>query len=268
MDAATCRTERQGRSERRVEVKFPPQHGAWAFLVVPTVMALFLGADNWLGWIFLVTWIGAYPFTYFASRAIVARSRRGSWTSRATRELRNAMEWSFIAIVGSVILIANRPWIVLSGAIVILMWGLSTYLSWAGHERGISNDILLIALASAAPILMYQVANDKKSFADVPHAIWVASLLSLLYFFGSVLHVKALIREAKNPLWHWGSVLFHVLVVAGLLLSSQSSWLVLPFVLGLARTSVMKPGLRPGRIGMIEGLVALALVLSVVLVEA
>ena len=230
-------------------------------------MALFLGAGNWLGWIFLITWIGAYPFTYFASRAIVARSRRGSWTSRATRELRNAVEWSFIALVGSVILIANRPWIVLSGTVIILIWGLSTYLSWAGHERGIYNDVLLIALASAAPVLMYQVANDKKSLGDVPHAIWIASLLSLLYFFGSVLHVKALIREAKNPIWHWGSVLFHALVVAGLLSFSQPSWLALPFVLGLVRTTVMKPGLRPGRIGMIEGFVALALVLSVVFVE-
>ena len=248
-------------------MKFPPQHGAWAFLIVPTVMALFLGAGNWLGWVFLFTWIGAYPFTYFASRAIVARSRRGSWTSRATRELRNAMEWSFIAVVGSLILIANRPWIVLSGAVIILMWGLSTYLSWAGHERGISNDTLLIVLASAAPILMYQVANNEKSFGDVPDAIWVASLLSLLYFFGSVLHVKALIREANNPLWHWGSVLFHALVVAGLLLSSQPRWLVFPFVLGLGRTTVMKPGLKPGRIGIIEGIVALALVLSVVFVE-
>lgn len=267
MDVATCRTERQGRSERSVEVKFPPQHGAWAFLIVPTAMALFLGAANWLGWIFLITWIGAYPFTYFVGRAIVARSRRRSWTSRATRELRNAREWSFIAIVGSIILIVNRPWIVPSGAVVILIWGLSTYLSWAGHERGISNDILLIALASAAPILMYQVAHDKKSFADVPDAIWVASLLSLLYFFGSVLHVKALIREAKNPLWHWGSVLFHALVVASLLFSSQPSWLVLPFVLGLVRTIIMKPGLKPGRIGIIEGFVALALVFSVIFVE-
>jgi len=248
-------------------VKFPPQHGAWAFLIVPTVMALFLGAGNWLGWVFLLTWIGAYPFTYFASRAIVARSRRGSWTSRATRELRNAMEWSFIAVVGSAILITHRPWIVFSGAVIILMWGLSTYLSWAGHERGISNDILLIALASAAPVLMYQVANDEKSFSDVPHAIWIASLLSLLYFFGSVLHVKALIREAKNPLWHWGSVLFHALVVAGLASSSQPAWLVLPFALGLIRTTVMKPGLRPGRIGIIEGVVALVLVISVVFVE-
>lgn len=248
-------------------MKFPPQHGAWAFLIVPTVMALFLGAGNWLGWVFLLTWIGAYPFTYFASRAVIARVRRGAWTSKATKELRSAFEWSFIALVGSVILIANRPWIVFSGAVVILIWGLSTYLSWAGHERGISNDILLIALASAAPVLMYQVANDKKSFGEVPHAIWIASLLSLLYFFGSVLHVKALIREAKNPLWHWGSVLFHALVVAGLASSSQPAWLVLPFVLGFARTTVMKPGLRPGRIGMIEGVVALALVISVVFVE-
>lgn len=252
MDAFTCRPERQGGSERRLEVKFPPQHGAWAFLIVPTVMALFLGAGNWLGWVFLLTWIGAYPFTYFASRAIVARSRRGAWTSKATRELRNAAEWSFIAVVGSIILIANHPSIVLSGAVIILIWGLSTYLSWAGHERSIYNDMLLVALASAAPVLMYQVANDKKSFDEVPHAIWIASLLSLLYFFGSVLHVKALIREAKNPRWHWGSVLFHVLVIAGLIFSSLSTWLVLPFVLGLARTTVMKPGVRPGRIGIIK----------------
>lgn len=248
-------------------MKFPPQHGAWAFLIVPTCMALFLGAGNWIGWVFLFTWIGAYPFTYFASRAIVARSRRGTWTSRATRELRNSAEWSIIAIVGSVILITYRPWILLSGAVVILIWGLSTYLSWTGHERGISNDLLLITLASAAPILMYQVANDKKTFGEVPDAIWIAALLSLLYFFGSVLHVKALIREAKNPLWHWGSVLFHGLVVTGLLISSQPSWLVLPFALGLVRTSVMKPGLKPGRIGIIEGFVALVLLLSVVFVE-
>lgn len=227
-------------------------------------MPLFLGAGNWLGWVFMLTWIGAYPFTYFVSRAIVARLRRGSWTSKAAKELRNATEWSFIAFIGSIILITNRPWIVLSGAVVILVWGLSTYLSWAGRERGISNDILLIALASAAPVLMYQVANDKQSFDDVPHAIWIASLLSLLYFFGSVLHVKALIREAKNPLWHRGSVLFHALVVAGLLFSSQSAWLVLPFILGLVRTNVMKPGLRPGRIGIIEGFVALALVICTV----
>ncbi|MDP1720887.1 MAG: YwiC-like family protein [Candidatus Nanopelagicaceae bacterium] len=246
-------------------MKFPPQHGAWAFLIVPTVMALFLGAGNWLGWVFLLTWIGAYPFTYFASRAVIARVRRGAWTSKATKELRSAFEWSFIALAGSIILIVNRPWIVFSGGVVILIWGLSTYLSWAGHERGISNDILLIALASAAPVLMYQVANDEKSFGEVPHAIWIASLLSLLYFFGSVLHVKALIREAKNPLWHRGSVLFHALVVAGLLFSSQTSWLALPFILGLIRTTVMKPGLKPGRIGIIEGSVALALVICTVI---
>ena len=267
MAAAPFGTECQGRSERRLEVKFPPQHGAWAFLIVPTVMALFLGAGNWMGWVFMLTWIGAYPFTYFAGRAIVARLYRGSWTKRARRELRSAGEWSFISFVGSVILVANRPWIVLSGIVIILIWGVSTYLTWAGHERGLSNDILLIALASAAPVLMYQVANDMKSLADVPHKIWIASLLSLLYFFGSVLHVKALIREAKNPVWHWGSVLFHALVVLGLLFYSQPALLVFPFALGLVRTSVMKPGLKPGRIGIIEGIVALSLVLSVVFVE-
>lgn len=252
-------------------MKFPPQHGAWAFLIVPTVMGLFLGAGNWLGWVFLVTWIGAYPSTYFAGRAIIARLRRGSWTTRARRELRNAVEWILIALIGSVILIVARPWILIPGACLLLIWALSTYLSWTGRERGITNDILLIALASVAPILMYQVANDvdsRKGVHQVPHAIWIASLLSLLYFLGSVIHVKSLIREAKNPLWHWGSILFHALTLAGLLLAAQPRWLALPFALGFLRAILVKPGLKPGRIGIIEGCVALALMLTVVLVES
>lgn len=195
-------------------MKFPPQHGAWAFLIVPLLLGLFLGSANWFGFLFSLTWVAAYPFSYFGGRAFLTRVRRGAWTTRARDELHSAVPWAAITIIGVGALIVMRPWILLPGTLVVALWSISIYLSWSGRERGITNDLLLVVLASIAPILMYMTANDKRSLNLVPHAIWIASFVSLLYFVGSVLHVKALIREAKNRRWHFVSVGFHVLVLA------------------------------------------------------
>jgi len=249
------------------KMKFPPQHGAWAFLIVPLLLGSFLGAGNWLGLLFSLTWIAAYPFSYFGGRAFLARVRRGSWTTRARGELRSAIGWAVLTLIGASALIAMRPWILLPGTLIVALWSMSIYLAWLGRERGITNDLLLVVLASIAPILMYQAANDKRSLNLVPHSIWIAALVSLLFFVGSVLHVKALIREAKNRHWHFISIGFHVAVLVTLVLTTPSWWLVIPFIVALARTVVMKPGMRPGRIGAVESVVALLVLIATVIVE-
>ena len=248
-------------------IKFPPQHGAWAYLIIPSVMAAFLGAGTWPGLIFSITWVGAYPLSYFSGRALVARLRRGSWTVRAINELRLARPWGLLTTIGGAALITLRPWIILPGLLVVGLWSISVCLSWAGRERGITNDLLLVLLASIAPILMYQVANDDRSIRNLPHAIWIASYICLLFFVGSVLHVKALIREAKNPRWHTASICFNLVVLIILPLTTHSWWLTVPFLFALARTLVMKPGGRPGRIGVVELVVAFLMITVTVLVE-
>lgn len=246
-------------------MKFPPQHGAWAFLIVPLLLGSLLGADNWLGLIFSLTWVAAYPFSYFVSRAFLARVRRGSWTTRARSELHSLIPWAVLTLIGTSTLIALRPWILLPGVLIVAIWSISIYLAWLGRERGITNDLLLVVLASLAPILMYAIANDEQSLNLIPHSIWIAALVSLLFFMGSVLHVKALIREATNPKWHVASIGFHVAVVIAMGLTTHSWWLTIPFILALARTVVMKPGMRPGRIGVIESVVALLVVICTVI---
>ena len=248
-------------------MKFPLQHGAWAFLIVPLLLGSFLGANNWLSLLFSLTWIAAYPLSYFGGRALLARVRRGSWTTLARRELDSAIPWAALTVSGTITLIALRPWILLPGALIMAIWSISIYLSWLGRERGIINDLLLVLLASMAPVLMYAVANDQRSLRLVPHSIWIAALVSVLFFMGSVLHVKALIREATNRNWHFVSVGFHVAVVISLGLTTRSWWLSIPFALALARTLVMKPGMRPGRIGAIESVVALLVVICTVIAK-
>ena len=248
-------------------MKFPPQHGAWAFLIVPLLLGSFLGAANWPSLLFSLTWVAAYPLSYFAGRAFLARVRRGSWTTRARNELHSTFPWAVLTIIGTIALISLRPWILLPGALIVAIWSISIYLTWLGRERGITNDLLLVVLASLAPILMYAVANDQRSLKLVPHSILIAALVSVLFFMGSVLHVKALIREATNRNWHFASVGFHVAVVISLGLTTRSWWLTIPFALALARTLVMKPGMRPGKIGAVESVVALLVVTCTVIAK-
>ena len=249
-------------------MKFPPQHGAWAFLIVPALIVSFLGAGNGIGLIFFLTWVSGYPVSYFLGRAIIARIRRGTWTAKAKGELQSATPWLVISFFGVSSLLTIRPWLFLYGILVIALWSISVYLSWAGRERGITNDLLLIGLASFEPVLMYQVASNHSSLFAIPHSIWIAALMSLLFFAGSVLHVKALIREARNRNWRIGSVAFHAIVLLLLLIFARRGLLALPFVVALARTIMMKPGLRPGAIGGVEAVVALVLVTCTVIASA
>jgi len=247
-------------------IKFPKQHGAWAFLIVPLLLGSLLGSGNWLGLVFAITWIAAYPVSYFGGRALLMRIRRGSWTTRAGDELRSSSPWLLITFLGAVVLIAVRPWILLPGLGIAALWSVSVYLSWLGRERGITNDLLLVALASIAPPLMYAVANNEPSLQQIPRFIWIAALVSLLFFIGSVLHVKALIREAKDRRWHLASIAVHIAIV--LVFASYDLLLAAPFLAALIRTIFMKPGLRPGKIGAIESAIALLVVVFTIAAES
>lgn len=236
----------------------PPQHGAWAFLVVPLILGALLGAATWLGLVFAITWVAAYPVSYFGGRGLLMRIRRGSFTAKTRKEFSAAIPWTVVAAIGSVILIIARPWIIAAGLGVAVIWAISLWLTWIGRERGITNDLLLTVLASVATPFMWAVANDEPSLDAIPNGVWQAAIVALLFFAGSVLHVKSLIRGAADRRWHWASVAFHV--IATLIVATISWWLVVPFVAALARTVVMRPGLTPKQIGLTETAVTVLLV--------
>ncbi len=249
-------------------MKFPPQHGAWAFLIVPAIIVSFLGAGNGIGLIFLLTWVSGYPVSYFLGRALIMRIRRGSWTAKARTELRSAIPWIVITFLGTSLLMALRPWVSLYGIFVLAIWSVSVYLSWIGRERGITNDLLLVGLASMEPVLMYQVAKNHSSLNGIPQGIWTAAVMAMLFFAGSVVHVKSLIREVKNRNWHTGSVVYHLVVLAVLLAVARPWYLAVPFSLALVRTILVKPGLRPGTLGVVELGVSIALITCTVIAFA
>lgn len=251
----TTRTS-QARRSRRLHV--PPQHGAWAFLLVPLVTAATLGAATWVGLLFAVTWVLAYPTSYFGSRAVMTRLRRHEWSRMATRERSYAMPWAILFGVAALTLIALRPWIVIPGVVVGIIWSASAVLTWKGRERGIANDLILVVLSALAAPLMWAAAVDQ---FDLPASLWWAAGICAAFFTGSVLHVKSLIREAGDRRWKIASMAYAV--VLAVVAPFVSWWLLPAFAGGAVRAFVLRPGLRPGAIGAVEAVLSVLVVAGV-----
>lgn len=255
------------RSRPRLAV--PPQHGAWAYLGLPLLIGLSLSGWTWLGVLFAVTWVLAYPASYFAARALTTRVRRGSWSRIAKRERRDALPWAAAAALGALVLMLARPWLVVVGLSLAALWGVSVWLALSGRERGFANDLLLVGQSLIALPLVWLITDPAislnafaASLAGIPAEIWAATGICAVYFVGSVIHVKSLIREAADVRWRRANLVYHVLALA---VAGLSWWLLVPFGAALARSLWLRPGAKPGLVGAVEVMISVLMLIFVLL---
>ncbi len=245
---------------RSARLAIPPQHGAWAFLVVPLALGFTLVGWSAAGALFASAWVLAYPASYYLGRAVVVRWRRGVWSRLARRELRAAMPWIMVAAIASALLVWWRPWLVWVGLVLAAAWLVSVWLTRIGHERGASNDLLLVAQASLAVPILWAVTFDAPSLgltgagapdaAAVPASVaWLAAFVCFVYFTGTVLHVKSLIREADDRRWARASRVYAIVSLSVLVISP---WLLAPFGVAAVRAFAVPAGARPAMIGGVE----------------
>jgi hypothetical protein len=250
----------KARTARRLAI--PGQHGAWAFLVIPLVLGFVITGWSAPAAVFSVAWVLAYPASYYLGRAVVIRWRRGTWSRLAKRELHDAIPWVVLAGVPSLVLLVLRPWLIWVGVVLAVLWAVSVWLTRAGHERGAGNDLLLVAQAAIAVPLFWAIATDTPDLGIGDPAAaqaWLAALICLVFFTGSVLHVKSLIREADDRRWAVASRIFHV---AALGMGFISPWLLLPFGVAAVRAFAVPAGSRPAVIGAVEIVVSVLVVVG------
>lgn len=245
----------------------PPQHGAWAFLVVPLVVGFTTVPFTWVALLFAAAWIVAYPVGYFGGRALATRIRRGSWTRLARREARRAVPWAVALVLLGLPLVVLRPWLVAVAVGVAAIWGVSLLITLRESERALSNDVVLVLLSVVAVPTVWAISAAAPGvwpeLPPVPAVVWWATGATGVFLFGTVLHVRSLLREAGNRRFHWLSVGYHVLALVGFALVSP--WWLVGFAPALVRAVVLRPGLRPAVIGAIEAVVSLFFVIAAVL---
>ena len=238
----------------------PNQHGAWAFLILPLILGLFVSGVSWIGIAFALAWVASYPLSFYTMRVTRVVIRRRKLSRSAKRDLRSAQIWAIPVIVLGAAILAMRPWMAVIAAVAVLLWGLSLWLALRGQERGMTNDLLLVAQAVVAVPLLWALTNNDVAIATFPTVVWTLTILCAVYFTGTVLHVKSLIRKAGDRRWHWFNVGYHLLALVVMTLASP--WFLVPFLACFTRSILLRPGLKPGVIGAVELVMSLLVVLA------
>lgn len=248
----------------------PPQHGAWAFLGLPLGAGVAVSPWTPLLLALAVTWIAAYPVSYFVLALVKDGASRHPNPARFRVPL---AAWSVLAVPTSVLLVVMRPWLVWVALAYLATFVVNIVFARRRDDRALLNDTVFFAQCTAMVPVTWAVAVGGRSWtppspSTAPTTLWVLTAAVALVLVGSTLHVKSLIRERDNPGFGRMSHLFAILsLVVSFALAywwglPEGLFLVLPFAFFAVRSQRMAgTAPKPSRIGIVElvGFLLLAL---------
>ncbi len=220
----------------------PPEHGAWALLLVPYLVGTLAGQPSWWSLVLLVAWLAAYLTTYFTLRWWKTRRLR----HRGSRFRVPALMYASVLTVTGAVLVAWRPWLLGAALAFVPFEAVAATQSVRGKERSWVAGIASATAASLMSPLAYWVASGNR--VGLASELFIVTWLALV---GSVLHVKSTIRERDNVEARRASIAFHIVaLVIGVLINPLLS---VSFGFLLARATVVpQRGWRPAQIGTVE----------------
>ncbi|HEY8453677.1 MAG: YwiC-like family protein [Micromonosporaceae bacterium] len=229
----------------------PPQHGAWAMLLLPYLAAVLVVGARWPHLPLLGAWLGGYLVSYYASQAVKTR--------RPGRFRAQLVAYAAVTAPLAAVVVAARPDVLWYAPAFAALLAVTVAYAWRRRERALGNDLALVALSS----LMIPVAATVAGAS--PSAVGHVLVAVPAYFLGTVFHVKSMIRERGNPVYRWASVTYHLAAVP------VAAWISLPlgavFTLLLVRAWVLpRWGASPLRLGVLEIVLSLCVLAAVVAV--
>ena len=189
----------------------PQQHGAWAMLVVPILVGgiwrIRDGGMDLRDWLLLPALAVAWILGYFAFNAatlwLKARpARRAGFT-------RPLLVYSSVAGSAALLAVILQPRLLTWAPVYAALTAGTCWLVTRGRERAVLSGLLTIAAASAMATTMRSAVPFD---ADIGQ--WEPALVCFVYFFGTVLYVKTLIRERGKPGWVAVSTGYHACAAA------------------------------------------------------
>lgn len=253
-------TAAAARAPARRTTYVPPQHGAWAFLVLPLTLGAIVAPWSWLLAVLASAWIAAYPWSYAAlGLASATASARVRARARFARPL---LAWSAVATPPAIILLVARPWLLWVAAGYLLLFAVNLWYARRGGERSLANDAVLVVECTAMVPVTWAVAVGDTgvgppSLAAAPTPLWVLTGVCALVLAGSTLHVKSLIRKRHDPRFTRAARVYALVsAVAAIGLAVRLGlpgglWLLPGFAALTVRAMVARPT-RPVRIGLVE----------------
>jgi hypothetical protein len=221
-------------------------------LTVPFLVGVLTGGTAWVQLPLLVAWLAGYLLSYYVLLAVKTR--------RTGKVRRQVLLYGSLTLAACAPVLVLRPRLLLFAPAFALLLAVNAWHARRRSERSVVNDLASVLLSC----LMVPVAAAAAGTA--PLEVLRPAAAVLLYFAGTVLYVKTMIRERGDRRYLQASVGYHVVATVaaamiGVPLAVVFAWL-------LVRSAVL-PRLRltPRTVGFIEiaHCVALVAVIAVAL---
>ncbi len=185
-------------------VALPHEHGAWMMWLAP--LAVGLAGTPWHPSKPLLA--GAVLFAYLASYCLLQALRH---PREAAYWLRWAFGYGLAGMAFGVPVLWMRPLLLAVGGVALLGFAVNAWFAHHRSERHLFNDLVAMAGLNLAAVAGY-VSGTGRWDAGA----WELWGLNLLYFFGTALHVKSVIRERNNRWMKWAAVVYALGIPAAL----------------------------------------------------
>jgi hypothetical protein len=225
----------------------PPQHGAWAMLVVPWAVGVACSRPVWLHLPLLVAWVGGYLLSYYALLAV--KTRR---PDRVASQL--TVHGALTAVAATVVIVLRPAVLVFAPAFAVLM--LVNVVAARRHaDRALAGGLASVVQSCLmVPVAAVVAGADARG-------VVVPALVLLAYFVGSLLYVKTMIRNRGQRSYLIASIAVHAVAAAATLAVAWPLALIYTYLLARAAW-LPRLTLTPKRVGLLEVIPLVALLVT------
>lgn len=187
----------------------PRQHGAWAMVLVPFLAAVIRSQGAWLQLPLLAFWLTGY-FAFNAAAMWVK--------SRFKPRFRTpVLVYGAVSAPLGLLVAVLRPDLLWWAPAFVGCLTISLVYSWRRRERALGNDVATILAACLFGLVTYQAGySPGGTIVAGWRAMGAITVVTFLYFVGTALYVKTMIRERGKRAWVIASVGYHAAVTLAL----------------------------------------------------
>src|SRR6476660_3074305 len=195
---------RPASTRRRATRRYlPPQHGAWAMLLLPWLAGVLTAGFRWVDVPLLLAWLTGYLLSYYVLLAVKTR--------RPDRVRPQLLVYAPPTILLGALVLVLRPQLLWYVPAYALLLAVNAGFAARRDERALLNDIAAVLQSCLMVFVCATVAHVP------PRDVTVVFLAVLAYFLGTVLYVKTMIRERDSIGYRRASVAYHAVAFAGML---------------------------------------------------
>ena len=229
----------------------PNQHGAWVMLILPFLFGIVAFGGQPIHILLLISWLMLYLLSFPVLQWIK--------TGKTSKYRQPALVYALLSISAISLLLIYQPALIGYGLFLAICFVPNIYYARTRNERALTNDIIAIVMFCSFiyPVMYTGELTDWRLAT-------ILFVIACLYFIGTALYVKTMLRERGNRHYYYGSIVYHI-VICGLV-SYLHIGLMISFGILLARSIILPHfKLKSKHVGIIEIGFAIFLYLSIVI---